>query len=309
MITFSRFLLLIFITCYSSLFTAALVYSIRLALLGKWGILDVSLFFDSLIWSGMSICILVLLAGSFLGDLIVRLFLPIRRMSLREEKIIGPALQNIRRLYKQKYGCELKARILVIDAPHITGLSLGRRTIAVSSGLLKVANEDEITATLAHEAGHLHYRDGFFNLALITACTPTIIMNHALRFWERENALIDGELPSQAQDMMLLTRFLIVVCLLFAFVYFILAWVISFPVIWLVAALEKIVEWPMEYRADRFVCDLGLGAGLVSLFERLEIQDIRNEFGFLHQYTYSHPPMALRIDKIERQFMADGQRA
>lgn len=307
MITFFRFLLLIFMVCFSSFFFAILAYTIRLALQGEWGGMDAALLLDTWQWSGIGVCVLVLLTGSSFGDGIARLFLPLRRMSLREEKIIGPPLQTIRKLYRQKYNRDLRTQVLVIDVPDITALSLGRNTVAVSSGLLKVASEDEITATIAHEIGHLHHRDSFFSLALITARIPTVMLNNLLRFWESDNKPMNIAMPSQAQDAATITQIAIIIGLIFTFFYFILAWAASFIVLWLFRVLEKIVEWPIEYRADRFACDLGLGSGLISLFERLDIQDIRNNYGFLSAYVWSHPPTALRIDKIERQFMGGEQ--
>ena len=70
--------------------------------------------------------------------------------------------------------------------------------------------------------------------------------------------------------------------------------------------LEKILMWPVEYKADRFAADMGFAPALISLFERIEDEDVRGEEGFLAKYAYTHPPTALRIDRLERYMIAQG---
>lgn len=59
----------------------------------------------------------------------------------------------------------------------------------------------------------------------------------------------------------------------------------------------------MEYRADEFAMQLGYAPALIELFERVEDEDIRNSTRFLSKYLYSHPPTALRIDRLERAML------
>ena len=43
-----------------------------------------------------------------------------------------------------------------------------------------MANDDEIAGVLAHEAGHLHYKDSVLALALLVAGLPTVLLNYLL---------------------------------------------------------------------------------------------------------------------------------
>jgi len=177
MITFTKFILLILVSCFSVVFVTSLVYSIRLIFDGNIGYMDIALALNSLYWSAGFIFGAIIIATSGFGDRIAGLFFPIREMSLREETKVNSAMVKIKEAYSKKYGKDIKARILVMDLPNINGLALGSETIAVSTGLLKTANDNEMAAVLAHEIGHLHNKDGLFNMALIMASIPTIILN------------------------------------------------------------------------------------------------------------------------------------
>ena len=81
------------------------------------------------------------------------------------------------------------------------------------------------------------------------------------------------------------------------------------PVLWMLKVFEFLTAWPVEYRADRFAGDMGYGAALVSLLERKEDEDVRGATGFLRKYFYTHPPTALRIDRLERAMGLDVRNA
>ena len=77
-------------------------------------------------------------------------------------------------------------------------------------------------------------------------------------------------------------------------------WLMGWPIIGIIALLQNCIEWPIEYKADQFAADMGFAPALISLFERIEDEDIRAAEGFLAKYAYFHPPTALRIDRLER---------
>lgn len=304
MMNFIRAAMLVFLICFSCLFMASLVYSVRDTLQGGSLRLDVPIFLNSLLWCSSIMAAALLISTSPLGDRIVTLFFATRKQSLREEEQINPAIERIKDLYLQKQGVDLDINVCVMDQPHINGMALGRQTAAISTGMLKVGSDDEIVGILAHEAGHLHHKDSVFSLALLVAELPTLLLNYIFRF-----IFFFGPtpnlLPSSGQDFGWVARMFILVMFFILFVHFILFWVLSFPVLWLMRVFEISTQWNVEYRADKFALDIGYGPALIELFERIEDEDIRNSTGFLSKYLYSHPPTALRIDKLERNLKGE----
>lgn len=300
MMNFSRIAMLVFLTCFSCLFMAAFIYSIRDALHGGSLRLDIPLFLNSLLWASGILVTALLISVSPLGDRIVSLFLTTRKKSLREEQKINPLLEHIKDLYRQKYGHDLDITVCVMDEPHIDGMSLGRQTTAISTGLLKTTSDNEITAILAHEAGHLHHKDSVLALALLVAGLPTVLLNYLLSGFFRRSL---GSSSGTASPIGLLIGSALLILFLSLFAYYVVFWVMSFLVLWLIRIFEISTQWKIEYRADKFALQLGYAPALIELFERIEDEDIRHSTGFLSKYFYSHPPTALRIDRLERAIL------
>ncbi len=290
MIAITRFLTLIAMTVFSSLFTGSLVYSIRALMAGGRFKLDTPLFLESVYWCGGILIALMLLGGTIGADFLTRLFLSVRKKSIREESRIYPILERVQSLYQSKHGNRINVRVCMMDVPHINGMALGRSTIAVSTGLLKTGNDDEVSAVMAHEIGHLHYHDGGYNVALAIASIPTQFLCSAVKaiFFSGD----DNDVPFFGISLFIIFSFF--------FAYFSFFWLFSLPFLFVVRMLDSTTIWPSEYRADRFVISLGLAPAMIELFERIEDEDVRNKAGFLSQYLYSHPPTALRIDRLER---------
>ena len=304
MMNYLRAAMLVFLICFSSLFMASLAYSVCDTLQGGSMQLNIPLFLNSLLWCSGALVIALLICVSPFGDKIVSLFFATRKQSLREEQKINPAIERIKDLYRQKHGCELDINVCIMDEPHINGMALGRQTAAVSTGLLKVGSEDEIAGVLAHEAGHLHHKDSVLALALLVAGLPTLALNYILRFFFLSSPKPNAA-PSGGQDFGWVIGMCILILFLMFFAYFIVFWVLSFPVLWLMRGFEVSTQWKIEYRADEFAMHLGYAPALIELFERIEDEDIRNSTGFLSKYLYSHPPTALRIDRLERKLQGE----
>lgn len=299
MMTLARLFVLIFMVCFSSLFLTSFVYSIRILVTNGSASLDIPLFLETLYWCAPVVAGLTLLAGTVMGDVVAGLFFSLRRRNLREEQKTASLIEHIQNLYGEKYGRSINPRILMMDVPHINGMALGKRTIAVSTGLLKTGTDDEIAGVIAHEFGHLHHRDGFYNLAFVIASFPTLFLNGLAKILMG----FTKEDWGQGEEFTT-TIILFVLCGLFM-PYYLAFWLLSFLALWLMRVVEFCTLWPIEYRADRFVKGIGLAPALIELFERIEDEDIRNQEGFLSKYLYSHPPTALRIDQLERALLAD----
>tara|TARA_B100000780_G_scaffold276420_1_gene244948 strand:- start:1402 stop:1728 length:327 start_codon:yes stop_codon:yes gene_type:complete len=84
-----RAAMLLFLTCYSCLFMAAFLYSIRDAFNGGSMSLDIPLFLNSLLWASAILLTALLISVSPLGDKIVSLFLrPAGKASGRRKRLI-----------------------------------------------------------------------------------------------------------------------------------------------------------------------------------------------------------------------------
>ena len=284
MITILRFILLVLFFVYSCALLASIPHAFN-----HWGHMNLA----EIDWRGYFAWPAIILGAAIavlstpLGDFMIGLCLPTRKQALREEQKIAPALEILKDIYRDKFGANITPKAFVMDLPNINGLAFGRRTIAVSSGLLKVASDEEIIAVLAHEIGHLHHRDGFFNVALMVAAYPTFVLS----------MLLCG-----LYFVTWLIGFLVVAY--FAPILAVLS-VAGWGLIGLYFLLEKITRWPVEYKADKFAAQMGFAPALISLFERIEDEDVRGAEGFLAKYAYSHPPTALRIDRLERMMFSD----
>ncbi len=302
MMKYSKIVMLGFMAFYSTILMASLIYSIRDAFQGGHMSLNMPVAYSSLLWSVIIMVMALIISISSYGDKIAALFLNHRKTSLREEEKINPALDMIKKQYRQKFGSDLDMKVYVMDEPHINGIALGKQTAAVSTGLLKVGTEDEIMGVMAHEAGHLHHKDGVFSLVFITASLPTVLLNYLLRLCFSRGVTLKF-MPTSMQDFGWLWGGFVVIMFIFFFIYFLVFLVLSFPVLWLMRIFETMTQWPIEYKADQFANELGHGEALIELFERIEDEDIRAETGFLRKYLYSHPPTALRIGRIERSLL------
>lgn len=311
MITLCRFLTFILLLSYSSVFTASFVYHVRLVMQGKGWIFDLDLFTQSLIWSAAGVVGLTLVIAPLIGSPFIRLFFPVRRLSLREEVRVMPSLQSVTNLYKEKYSREIKVKLMAMDIPGIEGMAVGNNTIALSTGLLKVGSDEEIAAGIAHEIGHLHYKDSFFNVLMMTAHLPINVLLLPFAVFPGDKKEGDQKKSSKEKDNDVIGFIIMIVMGLMVYYFpLFLAVIFSgslfFPVL---GVCIKLTDWPIEYRADRFAMNLGLGPSLTSLLENFEDEDIRSKYGFLENYAYTHPPTALRIDRLERALLQETQAA
>jgi len=74
---------------------------------------------------------------------------------------------------------------------------------------------------------------------------------------------------------------------------------VNVAIIWGVMVMLRFAGRSLEYRADRFARDFGFGLGLVGYLDRLAGMEANSEHRFLMMYLQSHPPTALRIDRLE----------
>jgi Zn-dependent protease with chaperone function len=230
-----------------------------------------------------------------IGDKLLCLFFSIRGISHREEFKVKAALTFLDEKYEELYGKKLNVKVLIEDNPYPQAMALGRKTMVVSTGLLRSASDTEITAVMAHELGHLHYLDGVMNLLMLLGHTVICRGIIGLILYSR------NFVPAVVPGWMLLLGLMSYP--IYGFFYFGLL-----PLLYIISLIRFCIGWPIEYRADRFALSFGLGQSLISFFERLEGEDVRSRQGFLSTFQYSHPPIALRISKLEKSLIKHEKR-
>jgi len=250
------------------------------------------------IGTAMAVVGLGVVSASPWGEWFFRLFYPIRRLTKREAAKLVPAFGQVQAAYAVRLGRRLKANLFMIDDPMPQAMALGRGTIAVTRGALEVATDDELTGVLAHESGHLHHRDSMVTSALIGMNSISLIQ------------AVVAEIAIAGFVFFIIVG---VVLLIYSMDF---AWVaglaIMVPIVLgagrllnrvingAVAFVLGLADRSVEYRADRFAGELGFGSGLVGFLERLAGMEARTEHRFLVMYLQSHPPTALRIDRLEQ---------
>jgi len=204
--------------------------------------------------------------ASPMSDGIASLFFPIRKQSLREEEQIKPVLDEVLKLYREKHGEDIVVKLLVMDMPNINGIALGRKTIAVSKGLLSVATDEELAAVISHEIGHLHNRDGVLNMTLFAASSPVILVHRVLsgvvEACPKPNMKIGGGKDDDLTDTLIMVAYGLLMAFCAVFLWPCIA------ALWVMRSVDFATAWPIEYRADKFAADLGYAPALIELFER-----------------------------------------
>lgn len=238
----------------------------------------------------------VLITGSGFGEWFYRLFFNMRKPTLREEERINPLIDKIEQDYYSKHGEKLNIKYFIVDAAFLNGFAFGFSTIAIHRGALEELNDEELQALLAHEVGHIHFKDGGYNsIQFSLGAIGFSILKYPLKITGASMAAV-GDAPKENTGGSLLFGSLILI--LFAPIT--IAAVIAIPFMWLSKKFSSMGLWHMEYRADQFSANMGYHDGLISFFEKMLPLDERNEHGFLSRYGFSHPPTAVRIDKLER---------
>lgn len=197
-------------------------------------------------------------------------------------------------------------RLWVLDQPYPNAWAFGLNQLGVTRGLMEVATEEEFAGVLAHEVGHLKARH---TLITGTAWAVSAVGNIAAAIVGVIGTFIggavaaggvSGAISSRSED-----RAAGFGAVLFGLLLMLAAWAFK--------AVTRLVNWlgqlvflafgrMYEYEADEEAVKLGQGPGLHSFLRRLEMAgaDVGRPVGLLAAYTQSHPPLALRIERIAK---------
>lgn len=252
--------------------------------------------FAPLAWASFLLAGITFISGSKFGEWFFRLFFNMRKPTMREEERINPLIDKIEKDYFSKFNEKLTIDYFIVDAAFLNGFAFGFSTIAIHRGALEELNDEELQALLAHEIGHIHFKDGGYNsIQFSLGAIGSSILKYPLKISGASMGAV-GNAPKDNVGGSLIVSGLILI--LFAPIT--IAAIVALPLNWLSAKFSNMGLWHVEYRADQFAANMGYRDGLISFFEKMLPLDERNEHGFLSRYGFSHPPTAMRIDRVER---------
>jgi len=238
----------------------------------------------------ISLLIMLGLVGATLtpaGEALLRYSTGMRKAIGRENQRVYPLLEELYQEAK-KAGLELEQRpeLYIADQPFPNAFALGRKTVAVTTGLLKSTTDEELKGVLAHELGHLFHGDSarsaaamVLNFAGNVATWMILAVTVVIGFFGR---------AADRSGIFGLAVGALVVCLrLF---------------VWVCGKLLdlgfRVVGRKEEFRADEYAFQIGAGAGLLSFLEKIADLDFSPN-GFWERVAATHPPVMLRIDRLD----------
>ena len=231
-------------------------------------------------------------AAWFIPDILM-LFRPVRRPILEEELWLEKCLSTLR----ERTGQTKKYRLRIEEEMSINAYATGHHTIVVSKGSLAELTQEELTAVIAHEMGHLTSRDGIAIMAYVCATYVPRQLSFILKLLIKFIAAIGiaGGLVG-----------LIFLALLFAWFHLFLYLLSAIALVLLIGVLERIFRYLwllnsryMEYRQDAFAHQLGFGSELrISLLKI--IGNTPQKVSFFDMLASSHPIIHNRIRRLEK---------
>jgi heat shock protein HtpX len=127
----------------------------------------------------------------FLLQYLISPFIATRGMSLRvpgsEEAWLYDVLEEV----KRSTGFKGKIKLLIAETDYANAFAVSNiftKRIAVTRGLLKTLNRDEVKAVIAHELGHIANRDTAYMLAV--SLIPSILLTYGFSFFEVGRSLM-----------------------------------------------------------------------------------------------------------------------
>lgn len=241
------------------------------------------------------LAILTLVGYSKLGTNIVGLFQPWRKMAGREKTRLEPLFSEIIEQTNRKYGTTYRLsdfKIKVTDNRMVNACALGYNTIAVNKGALNSFTDNQLQALLAHEMGHLYYRDSVRSCALIFSAFATrLIMWLYVIYAVIAAAIAEAEKGTKSVILTLVS----LVPLLVFLPILILNWIGAKVFTLLNMAMSR----KAEYRADAFSASLGYKADMISALEVFDDLSAGSDNSFMGKLMSTHPATMLRIGALE----------
>jgi len=273
------------LTVLIALFNGGIAYLLALGLTGSqwWG----------LFWTVLVIAGLFALARSKYGERYLRAMYRMRHPVGDEKSILNAAWREVCKkagVFPDDYDLFL----LPAAQDNLNAVAVGRRTIAVTPGMLTVPQE-ELEAVLAHELAHLLNKDSEYLLfisivnavgaAAVWALTSLVVFYGLVTsVFSGFSGMGEGRMAGGIGILFALLGWLLKLC----------AWICTkiFQIAYLGLSRQA------EYRCDNFAVRLGFGPGLANFLHKIWPLEAGREAGMTAMLFASHPPTKERIKRV-----------
>ena len=181
-----------------------------------------------------------------------------------------------------------RINVYILDDISVNAFSLGRRTIAVTRGLIAVMDDDEIKGILAHEFGHTAYKDPTIQLLVSVGSSIFLWVLIAVK-WGL--GVLIQKLTKPDNKATLISSIIAFFKWIFELVIMLITLVAT---IILMADSRK-----KEFRADKYAMRLGYGVELTMALYKLYDMQISDKRNVIEKIKASHPRLAYRIEALE----------
>ena len=235
------------------------------------------------------------------GNKVLGFIAPARKMSNREQERVKHILHGVQEATKQNKNFSIEdIRLYTMDSPLLNAFAMGRNVLGITIGALENLNDEELAGLIAHEFGHFFYKDSekqAINFGLLCFAEAILWVNGLLLALRH---LISSSSSKNADDSPMGMAFIIILpILMFAFMFKFMGSI----GIWVYNIVYRFRSHKLEYRADLFACEIGFGAGLLSVLEKINSYEFKDN-GFASRIKQTHPDTPLRIDEIDKYLAA-----
>jgi len=218
------------------------------------------------------------------GQALLRFTLGFRQPIGSESQRLQPLLDGLSDKVTELSGRDLKPVLYMVDDPAPNAMAVGGHSVGVTRGLLDTFDDAEIQGILAHELGHLYYRDSRQGAAMYGAFWPTLLVHRLLSF------ILPMIAPTSLFSLLLIGMFYL---LLLGILWGIII------ILWLWNLVINLLSRRQEYRADAFAAELGLRDEMIRGLEKLSVMDYGKK-GLIARLQDAHPNIMSRIGRLER---------
>jgi heat shock protein HtpX len=225
--------------------------------------------------------------------------LPVRKPIIHEEQRLEKLLAQV--FAKSKSAKKIHIRLRISEQTELNAFAMGRRTIAISKGLMERFSDELILGILAHELGHLEDGD--------TMTGTGYYMARQLPFPFYPPLKKKGErvpFPRRVLDLLyiLLFGFMGIHAifhhqnLLFLAVF--LTWILYRKIQWAFDFLFRIAARSIEFRQDAYAHKLGFGKELLDALQGTLTSNPEPVNLYENMMKFNHPVIYNRIRRLEK---------